>query len=81
MQELLANVLQTVNETPELLKLDGYLRYAFALLALVILLRCGRSLLRFRREPEVWAWLAGPTGDKIPVMHWESPSAAARAAT
>ena len=72
MQEILANVLQTINETPELLKLDGCLRYVFPLLALVILLRCGRSLLLFRREPEVWAWLAGPTGDKIPVMHWES---------
>lgn len=72
MQEVLAKLLQKVNETPELLKLDGLVRYVFALLALVILLRCGRSLLRFRREPEVWAWLAGPTGDKIPIMHWES---------
>ena len=72
MQELLAQLLDTVQQTPELLALDGALRYVFPLLALVILLRCGKSLLMFRREPEVWAWLAGPTGDRIPVMHWES---------
>ena len=52
------------------MQLDGP-PYVFPLL-LVILIRCGKSLLMFRREPEVWAWLAGPTGDRIPVMHWES---------
>ena len=72
MQEILTKFLDTVEQTPALLQLDGALRYVFPLLALVILIRCGRSLLMFRREPEVWAWLAGPTGDRIPVMHWES---------
>lgn len=48
------------------------LRYILPLLALLILWRCGRSLLTFRREPEVWAWLAAPSGEKIPVTHWES---------
>ncbi len=48
------------------------LRYVFPALALLILLRCARSLLAFRREPEVWAWLSTPTGDRIPVTHWES---------
>ena len=48
------------------------LRYILPLAALLILWRCGRSLLTFRREPEVWAWLAAPSGDKIPVTHWES---------
>ncbi len=48
------------------------LRYILPLAALLILWRCGRSLLTFRREPEVWAWLASPSGDKIPVTHWES---------
>lgn len=48
------------------------LRYVLPVLALLILWRCGRSLLTFRREPEVWAWLSSPSGDKIPVTHWES---------
>lgn len=48
------------------------LRYILPLAALLILWRCGRSLLAFRREPEVWAWLASPSGDRIPVTHWES---------
>lgn len=72
MQEILTKFLDTAEQTPALLQLDGALRYVFPLLALVILIRCGKSLLMFRREPEVWAWLAGPTGDRIPVMHWES---------
>ena len=72
MQQALETFLNTIESTPSLLALDGALRYVFPLLALVILLRCGKSLLLFRREPEVWAWLAGPTGDRIPVMHWES---------
>ena len=55
MQEILTKFLDTVEQTPALLQLDGALRYVFPLLALVILIRCGRSLLMFRREPEVWA--------------------------
>ncbi len=48
------------------------LRYVFPLLALVILGRCARSLLASRREAEIWAWLTLPSGDRIPVTHWES---------
>ncbi len=48
------------------------LRYVFPALALVILIRCAVSLLRFRPEPEVWAWLTTPKNERIPVMHWEN---------
>lgn len=47
-------------------------RYVAPLLALWILWRCVRPLLRFRREPELWAWLIMPDGDQLPVTHWES---------
>ena len=67
MQQALETFLNTIESTPSLLALDGALRYVFPLLALVILLRCGKSLLLFRREPEVWAWLTTPDGE-----HWES---------
>ena len=33
---------------------------------------CAVSLLTFRQEPEVWAWLTTPDGTHIPVTHWES---------
>ena len=72
MQLALETFLNTIESTPSLLALDGALRYVFPLLALVILLRCGKSLLLFRREPEVWAWLTTPDGEHIPVTHWES---------
>lgn len=48
-----------------------WLRFVLPALALWILLRCARALLTFRREPEVWAWLTTPTGEHIPVTHWE----------
>lgn len=47
-------------------------RYLFPLLALLILSRCARSLLLYQKEPEVWAWLAAPDGDRLPVTHWET---------
>ena len=49
-----------------------WLRYVFPVLALGILIRCAVSLLTFRREVEVWAWLTTPDGEHIPVTHWES---------
>lgn len=47
-------------------------RYLFPLLALLILSRCARSLLLYQKEPEVWAWLAAPDGNRLPVTHWET---------
>ncbi len=47
-------------------------RYVAPLLLLLILWRCARPLLRFRREPETWAWLVMPDGEHLPVTHWES---------
>lgn len=51
---------------------NAVLRYVFPLLALLILARCARSLLLFRREPEVWAWLEGPGDTRLAVTHWET---------
>ena len=48
------------------------LRYALPVMAAVILGRAAWSLLSFRREPEIWAWLSMPNGDRLPVTHWES---------
>lgn len=49
-----------------------YIRYVLPVLALWILIRCARSLLLFKKEPEVWAWLTTPENTRIPVMHWEN---------
>ena len=48
------------------------LRISLPILALLIVIRSARSLLGFRREPEVWAWLRLPTGELLPVTHWEN---------
>ena len=63
---------ETVSQAGFAAVYSDILRYILPLAALLILGRCGRSLLAFRREPEVWAWLASPSGDRIPVTHWES---------
>lgn len=48
------------------------LRYLFPLIALLILYRCARSLLSFESEPEIWAWLTDPKGERLAVTHWET---------
>lgn len=47
-------------------------RVLLPILALLILLRCARSLLTFRKEPEIWAWLCLPDGNQLPITHWEN---------
>ncbi len=51
---------------------DAIMRYLAPAIALVLLLRCALPLLRFRREPEIWAWLVLPNGKRLPVNHWEN---------
>lgn len=46
--------------------------YAAPLLAFFVLWRCAKPLLRFRKEPETWAWLVMPDGQQLPVTHWEN---------
>ncbi len=46
-------------------------RYIAPFLALAILVRCVRSMLRERCEPETWAYLYLPGDVMIPIRHWE----------
>jgi len=62
----------TLNSFFSQLEPVSWLCYVFPVLALGILVRCAVSLLTFRQEPEVWAWLTTPDGTHIPVTHWES---------
>ena len=48
------------------------MRYLAPLLVAILLWRCGKPLLTFRREPEIWAWLCLADGKKLPVTHWEN---------
>lgn len=48
------------------------LRWVAPILAAVLLFRCIRPLMTFRREPEIWAWLCLADGRKLPVTHWEN---------
>jgi len=48
------------------------LRFVFPLLAALILGRCAVSLLRFRKEPEIWGHIAFEDGSRLPVTHWEN---------
>lgn len=47
-------------------------RWIAPILALILLIRCIRPLLTFRREPEIWAWLRLDNGKKYAVTHWEN---------
>ena len=50
------------------------LRYVFPVLALIVLVRCARSLLWFRKEPEIWAVLRFAT-DSPAVLPRHTPVA------
>ena len=47
-------------------------RILLPVLAALLLLRCAKSLLTFRKEPEIWAWLCLPDGNQLPITHWEN---------
>ncbi len=41
-------------------------------LAAILIWRCAKPLLSFQREPEIWAWLCLPDGQRLPITHWEN---------
>lgn len=50
----------------------GVFRWVTPILSALLLFRCIRPLLTFRREPEIWAWLRLSGGRKLPITHWEN---------
>lgn len=46
-------------------------RYALPFLAVWVLGRCLRSMLRERYEPETWGYLVSGRGESFPINHWE----------
>ena len=55
-------------------------RYVLPVLALIIVARCVRSMLRERYEPETWAYLYLPGEIMVPLRHWECIIGRARSA-
>ena len=47
------------------------LRWVVPILSGLLLARCIKPLLTFRREPEIWAWLCLPGGKKLPIRSEE----------
>ena len=67
------DILQLIFEDLRFASVYGaILRFVFPVLAVIVLGRCAKSLLTFQKEPEIWAWLALPSGDRLPVTHWEN---------
>lgn len=48
------------------------MRYGTPLLAGILLLRCAWPLLTSCPEPEIWAWLVLPNGERVAIRHWEN---------
>ena len=70
MQELLQNLIQ--ENAQYLQDFTAFVRIVMPVLVLLLLLRCGKPLLTFRREPEIWAWLCLEDGKRLPITHWEN---------
>ena len=43
------------------------LRWLAPVLGLLLILRCVKPLMTFRREPEIWAWLCPEGGKNCPL--------------
>ena len=66
----------------------AFVRFLFPALAVLILYRAVRSLLRIPHTPENWGQLSLPNGTSLPLTHWENilgrskpPSAGAKMRT
>ena len=46
-------------------------QYALIFLSVIIMIRCLRSMLREKNEPEIWAYIRAGD-DYVPVYHWEN---------
>ena len=55
-------------------------RYILAFLAGWVVLRCFRSMLSDKYEPEIWGYLLYPDASSAPLTHWESLIGRARTA-
>lgn len=51
---------------------QAVLRYLAPILTAILLFRCIKPLVTFRRDPEIWAWLCLEDGRKLPITHWEN---------
>ena len=59
-------------EAPYVNVFTAFFRWVAPVLVLILLFRCIKPLLTFRREPEIWAWLCLSDGKKLPITHWEN---------
>lgn len=57
---------------PVFLVLTALIRLILPALAVIIIFRCAKSLLRGRQEPEVWAYMGLPNGSRVALFHWEN---------
>ncbi|MDD4715638.1 MAG: FtsW/RodA/SpoVE family cell cycle protein [Oscillospiraceae bacterium] len=48
------------------------LRWVMPVLAFFILLQTARSMLVWKKEPEIWAYIDLPNGARLPISHWEN---------
>ena len=46
-------------------------KWVLPMLAVWLLLRCVRSMLREGYEPEIWGWLEASDGSRAALKHWE----------
>ncbi|MCD7946103.1 MAG: FtsW/RodA/SpoVE family cell cycle protein [Clostridiales bacterium] len=61
-----AALLETISDV-----LDVVLQFLLPLMALLVVVRCARSLLQGKLEQEHWGRLTDPAGNSYPLQHWE----------
>ena len=73
LQSLLDQLAAVLGQVPRLaVWFTALVRFLFPVLALLILARAIRGLLRVPHTPEHWGQLTLPGGGAIPIIHWEN---------
>ena len=73
LEEVFSHLTSFIASQPEAARwFTTIVRFCFPILALLILLRAIRSLLRVPHTPETWAQLSLPNGAPVPLTHWEN---------
>lgn len=72
-QDALEYLLNQMDRYPQVMWwYSAVIRFLFPILALLILIRAIRGLLRIPHTSECWGQLALPGGGSIPIYHWEN---------
>lgn len=72
LNELLGNAAAFFQSVDSANLFTTLVRFLLPVLAGIVIFRCAKSLMMNMGQPETWAYLAMPTGERVAINHWEN---------